>query len=308
MADLIDKMMGGDDENDQEIDPELREMAGQRPEGSVLRPVIFVAVMALGLWIYADWRPELQYFFSAWEPVQLGDMTTEFPHDEVGDPTDDEPGVLPHNRYVHLTGITEPGIEPEGGGFVFFMLRGAPVYVMAPKEGGGGRKEMIQAAKKMTLADLQNAGQSQAINMKGRLIDLSRMPKRFGGFKRFFGKKFGVDFCSVFTDAEIERRRERRREVVRERLRLESTASPDEKAGGKQAPGRGAVTEEAVDRAMASEKICEQGYLLRGAQTPWSFWWYVAALGLYGVFMLMNAWWLVRWVQAFAGRGGDESQ
>ncbi len=303
MVDVIDKWFGGENETDadEEIDPELRELAGYRPEGSVLRPVIFVAVMALGLWIYMDWRPELRYFWSEWEPVDVGDMTTEFPHDEVGEPTEPGESVLPHNRFVRLRGITEPGIEPEGGGYTFYMIRGAPVYVMMPDDSGQStREEMMNEAKRMTLADLQDAGQSREIDTTGRLIDMSRMPNRFEGFKKFFKEKFGVEFCSMYSASELQRRKERRREIVREQLRMAyEEASPEEREqrGLKSAP-----TESQIDRAMKDEKICEQAYLFRAGQTPKSFWWYAALLGLYGLFMALNGWWLIKWIRAFAQR------
>ena len=107
---------------EEEIDPELLELAEPKRRKSILRPILFAAVIWFGISIIGDWQTELEYFVSSSEPVNVGAVQG-FPDERADDPnwTPD----IPHNRYVSVEGI--PSRRAESDRYRFFKLIGGDV-------------------------------------------------------------------------------------------------------------------------------------------------------------------------------------
>ncbi len=51
--------------------------------------------------------------------------------------------------------------------------------------------------------------------------------------------------------------------------------------------------------ADAAGNKCVDAYLIEGGVAPHDHWWYVALAALIGMFVVLNIWWLIRWVRDF---------
>lgn len=276
-----------------EVDPELVEMAQERARGSVLKPLIYASVIVLGVWIVGDWTTELQYFFSDSDPVEVGTVT-EFAEKRKNNP--DWTPDLPHNRYVSLEGI--PSRRAESRRHRYFKLVGAHVYVEEPVENAEQPLESGTTGQ----PDLSEVDRTY-FEGAGRLISFARMPDRYQGVRKYFRNKYGTRFCEQLEPADRERLRRRRRAKIVESWKKEyQNASPEERKEKGLTPK---PTDEQIEEILESRDICVDAHLLRAGVAPGDHWWYVALAGVFGIFMLVNLYWLVRWFQAFFGIGYD---
>jgi hypothetical protein len=51
--------------------------------------------------------------------------------------------------------------------------------------------------------------------------------------------------------------------------------------------------------AEANDQECVEAYLVEIDVEPLDHWWYVMLTGLIGLFILLNIWWLIRWIRDF---------
>lgn len=225
----------------EEVDPELMELAGNTRRGSVLRPILFVAVIVLGISIISDWRESLAYFFSPSEPVHIGTVT-DFPAKRAEDPSW-QPDI-PHNRYVKVEGV--PSRRSESKRYRFFKLVGGHVYVEWPRpeqdplEAEFGEKEK---------GDIDRTFFEGA----GRAVHFSKMSERYQRFRAYYSERYGTNFCGVADGAKIE----------------------------------------------AADGECVEAYLIQGGVEPSDHWWHVLMAGVMGVFVVLNVWWLFKWLRDF---------
>ena len=129
MTDQSDQRQAQSEQGEQEVDPELLELARESSQESALRPILFLGVIAVGFWVVSDFWPDVTYYFSSSEPVQIGQVT-KMAGKRKEDP-DWEPD-LPHNRLVQLSGI--PKRRSQSRLYRYFKLVGAPIYVEVPRE------------------------------------------------------------------------------------------------------------------------------------------------------------------------------
>ncbi|MGM0557931.1 MAG: hypothetical protein ACQEVA_16210 [Myxococcota bacterium] len=233
------------DSDDEDIDPELLELAEPRRRKSILRPILFVAVIWFGISIISDWRPELEYFMSSSEPVEIGSVQ-DFPEKRAED--EGWKPELPHNRYVAIEGI--PSRRAESERYRFFKLIGGDIFVEVPKDGEQDPYEdMKEKAPDPTRND------RSYYRGAGRALQMSDVSDRYNGVRSFYLKNYNIRLC-----------------------------------GG---------SEKFQELASKMVPDCTEGWLIQGTRTPGSFWWYAALAGLIGLFVVLNIYWLGRWIYDF---------
>lgn len=260
-----------------EVDPELIALAEERDRGSALQPILFVSVIALGVWIIGDFWQDVRYFFTSSEPVDLGAAT------EMAD--GDAPD-LPHNRYVHIEGI--PKRRSQGKSYRYFKFVGAPIYAAVPRENPDDTlEEQLDDEPTGSVDRTYYEG-------KGRLVEFAEMPTRYSGVKQYYREQYRTRFCETLRDGEEQRLRERRRQLIVDNWKDRyEAASPEERReeGLTRRP-----SDEEIDDILEDRPICTEAYLFRAGISPGDHWWYLLIASLFGGFVLVNVWWLVRWV------------
>lgn len=282
---------GGEDEADA-IDPELVALAEERTRGSALRPILFLAVIGLGCWMIADFWHDISYVFSSRTPTEVGDVTNAATE---GDEPPDWEEVLPHNELVSLSGI--PKRRSQSREFRFFKLVGAPIYVQAPRE-----ESADTLAERV--GDKPEGGPDRTyFDGTGRLIKLWKVPERYTGFKQYYRQKYGTRFCEYVDDEERERILRKRRTAVVENWRERyEEASEEERAEEGLTPE---PTDQEVEEIVSASPVCVYAFLFKAEETPWSNWEYLLLAALFGVFILLNIYWLIRWFRVFFGSSVD---
>jgi len=288
-ADRPDDANGGGEEGasggGEEVDPELLALAEERSRGSLLRPVLFVAVIVLGGWILADFWPDLRYFFSTDDPAKLGVV-----HEEYAGQAQEAPHrrlELPHNEYVHLEGIPKRRSQSEQ--YRFFRLVGAPIYVQTPRE------ETPDSLADRVGDEGDGSADREFFSGEGRLIALWRMPERFHSIKNYYRKHYGTRFCGRLSEEEKRSIRQRQRTAYIENHREEyENASVEERAEMRPEP-----TEEEIRRVVESKPVCVDAYLLLDGESPGSSWRILTLAALFALFIVLNIYWLIRWFRNF---------
>lgn len=297
-ADPADDAQGapeGREAEGEEVDPELVALAEERTRGSALRPVLFVAVIILGGWILADFWPDLQYFFSGTEPTELG-----YVHDEYARESQQHPErkvELPHNQYVKLQGI--PKRRSQSDQYRFFRLVGAPIYVQTPRE-----DQADSLAERVGGGD-EGSVDRQYFNGDGRLVALWKMPDRFQSIKNYYRKHYGTRFCGNLSEKERTSIRERQRTAFIENTRQEYENATEEERNEQDLKPE--PPEEEIQQVLEANPVCIKGYLLLDGEAPRSSWRILALAALFGIFILLNIFWLIRWFQNFFGPEVDPS-
>jgi len=274
----------GGDEGD-EVDPELMALAEERSRPSALRPILFLAVIALSIWIVADFRPQLEYVFSASEPVELGDVA------DLAEGPESAPNwteVFPHNRFVSISGI--PKRRSESRKYRYFKLTGAPVYVEQPLS-------EVPSKSKFDGPSRPGASDRTYFEGTGRIVAFSQMPERYAGVKRYYRNNYGTRFCENLDEEDRERIRSEQRSAIidnwRERY-ANASKREREKKGLTPEP-----TDQQVDEIMNADELCVDAYMVQATVAPRDHWMYVLTAGLFVVFMLLNVYWLIRWFRDF---------
>lgn len=269
-----------------EVDPELIALAEERDRGSALQPLLYISVIVLGIWIIGDFWEDVSYFFSPSEPIDLGSAT---------EMTDEDVGQLPHNRYVHLEGI--PKRRSEGREYRYFKFVGAPIYAAVPRENPDDTlEEQLDDEPKGSVDRTYFDGE-------GRLVELAEMPARYSGVKQYYREQYRTRFCETLAEREEKRLRERRRQLIVDNWKDRyEDASPEERR--EEGLTRRPSDEEIAD-ILDDRPICTEAYLFRAEMSPRDHWWYLLVAGLFGSFVLVNVWWLARWVFGLFGTSVD---
>jgi hypothetical protein len=273
--------------SDEELDPELLELAEERSRGSVLRPVLMIAVIMLGASILSDWRDNLAYFFSASEPVEVGSVT-EFPVLAAEDPAWSP--KLPHNAYVRLSGV--PTRRSQSERYNYFKLVGGEVYIETRRD------DFIENPLERELAGRKPGEVDRTyFDGTGRLQAFGKFPERYNGLRRFYNQRYNTYFCEQYDERELAEVARRRRETIRANWAAEyERASAEERAAQNLRPE---PSEAELQEVFESEPLCVNAYLLQEGVSPRDHWWYVALAGLIGFFMLFNTVMLGRWFWRF---------
>ncbi len=281
---------GSDQEGEPEIgevDPELMALAEERASSSALRPILFLAVIGLSIWIVSDFWGEIEYFFSPAEPVEVGEVT-ELASEPGEDPDWSE--HFPHNRYVSLRGIPKRRSQSEK--YRYFKLVGAPIYVEAPLEEGEDRSTPVAPRR-----GAMNPTDREYFEGAGRLIAFEKMPERYNGVKRYYRQKYGTRFCETLDEGDRERIRNEKRTAIVDNWRERYEEASDQKR--KRDGLTPEPSDQKVDEILEANPICVEAYLLRSTVEPSDNWTYLLVAGLFGLFMLLNVYWLVRWMRDF---------
>jgi hypothetical protein len=298
-ADPADESEGapeGGEAKSEEVDPELVALAEERERGSALRPVLFVAVIVLGVWVLADFWPDLKYFFSGTEPTELGSVHDEYAREAQKHP--ERKVDLPHNTFATIRGI--PKRRSQSDQYRFFRLVGAPIYAQTPRE-----NEAESLAERVGESE-EGSVDREYFDGAGRLVALWKMPERFQGIKNYYRKHYGTRFCGNLSEKQRSSIRERQRTTYIENTRQEyENATEEEREEQNLEPE---PTEEEIQQVLESNPVCVKAYLLLDGESPRSSWRILALAALFGIFILLNIYWLIRWFQNFFGPEVDPSE
>jgi len=269
-----------------EPDPELMALAGTGTRPSILRPILMIAVIALGGWIISDWRTDLEYFASSAQPVELGDALS---FAIVGEGSQDI-SDLPHNRYVSISGI--PTQRSQSTRYRFFRLVGAPIFVEER------RADVIEDPLERELeGDAKGDVDRTMFRGDGRLMKFSEMPQRYHGLRHYYRTRYNITFCEELSPQQHEDVKRRKRDAIVAQLRAEyEEAGAEEREKRKLVPDPPAAL---VDELLADDPICIEAWLLQDGAPPSSHSWYLIASLMFLAFMLFNVAMLVRWIRTF---------
>lgn len=269
-------------------DPELVALAGAGRRPSILRPILMIAVIALGGWIISDWRAELEFFFSDSEPVELP-SATQFAIERAEDPDWQPP--IPHNRYVQIEGI--PTQRSQSARYRFFGLVGAPIFVEQERD------DYIEDPIERELeGDAKGDVDRTMYSGAGRALKFSEIPERYGGLRHYYATRYNIVFCESLDERAYRELEQTKRDAIIQQWRghyKDSSPEDREAKGLTKEP-----TEEQIETIMAADPVCVEAWLIQDGVQPSDHWWYVAAAAMFGLFMLFNLVLLVRWVRDFA--------
>ncbi len=268
-------------------DPELVALAGSGRRPSILRPILMIAVIALGAWIISDWRAELEFFFSDSTPVDLGNAT-DFAIEKAEDP--DWTAPIPHNRYVEIEGI--PTQRSQSAKYRFFGLVGAPIFIEQQRD------DYIEDPIERELeGDAKGDVDRTIYQGAGRALKFSEIPQRYQGLRHYYASRYNIVFCESLDERGYRELEQIKRDAIVQQWRVDyKDATPEERER------RGLTlepTEEEIAQIMASDPVCVEAWLIQDGVEPSDHWWHVAAAALFGLFMLFNVVMLVRWVRDF---------
>src|SRR5690554_4713895 len=190
-----------------QVDPELMELAQERSRGSLLRPILMIAVIFFGLSLLNDWRDQLEYFFTSSTPVEMGSIT-EYPIQMAENPEWKSP--LVHNRYVTIGGV--PTRRSQSEKFNYFKLVGAEVYVEAPREDTplSPIQRVMSEDQPKKLSDTDR----NFYRGTGRLIALSKTTDRYGGLRSYYTSRYDTRFCEQYDERSLAEIARSRRESI----------------------------------------------------------------------------------------------
>lgn len=282
--------------SDDEFDDELLELMENRQRGSVLRPILMILVIVVVSSVIYDWRGEIEYFFADSDPVELGDATR-FSSRAAENP-DWKPPVE-HNQYVSVEGM--PVRVTGGGGYQFFRLVGAEIYVQREIE----QSEDDDDDSSGIISQVpERPGQGVPVDEHrkryegaGRLVSFARAPERVKGLKEHYGEAYNMRFCEDLSPSQIEDRQAEQVETYRERQRRRYEEASEEVRAERDL--RPEPTAEDVENFIRDNPVCVDAYLVHDGQEPKDQWWYVLVSALLGLFVIFTAFKLVRWFQAW---------
>ncbi|MBA2664672.1 MAG: hypothetical protein H0U74_20465 [Bradymonadaceae bacterium] len=273
--------------DEEDFDPELMELAEERSRGSLLRPILMIAVILFGASIINDWRDNIAYFFASSEPVNMGNVT-EYPLR-----MSEEPGwvaPLVHNRYVTMSGV--PTRRSQSERYNYFKLVGGEIYVEA------ARDDYIKNALERELATKKVGDVDRTFfSGSGRLIAFSQISDRYGGLRRYYSQRYNTQFCEQYDERSLAELARRRRETILANWALEyEQASPElrEQKGLRPEPSAAELEE-----VFNSEPLCVNAYLVQVGTQPRDHWWHVTLAALIGFFVVFNTVMLARWIIHF---------
>ncbi len=274
-------------EDEDDYDPELVELGDARARDTVLRPILMVLVLVMGAYIISDWQEELEYFFSSDDPVEIGNVT-DFPDKRAEDPNWSPD--IPHNRYVSVSGIGHR--RSIGKRHKYFRLIGGEIYVEQERADA----DMDELERIERGAPKGDRDYSRFIG-EGRALSFSAMPERYAGLRRYYSKTYGVTFCVDMDEGTRRQILQNRREIIRKMWRQNwEEASPEvrERKGLEPEPSEAKIKE-----LLDETPVCVDAWLVQANHTPSDHWWYVVLTALFGIFMLVDVVFLVRWFIRF---------
>jgi hypothetical protein len=276
---------------DDTVDPELMALA-EEGNDSVLKPLLMIAVIALGFWIVDDWREELEYFFSPSEPAEIGEVT-DFASEVMRDPNYEPP--IPHNRFVKLSGI--PSQRSMSERYMFFKLIGGEGYVEAEREDADmdPLERELEGEPKGDIDRVYFQGQ-------GRALSFAKMPGRYNGVRRYYQTRYGTVFCEQLDEQDREDLLQRKRDAIIEQWLEEYESLVDEAGSADAVDMKPKPSDEDIARIMSLDPVCVKAFLIQKDVEPGDHVWYLVLTAFFGGFMLFNLVMLVRWVRRFFGR------
>ena len=263
-----------------EVDEDLVGMAADASGGSVLRPLLMIIVLVMGGWVIAERRADLEYFFSSGEPVEIGDVM-QFAEQVAQDPGFVPP--IPHNAYVSIRGI--PSKRSTNDRFRYMKLVGAQVYVEAPRE-DADKSELEKVAQGKKKADRDRS----YFTGEGRALKLSEVPHRYRNLRLYYGRHYNTSFCVDLTPEQIQGRKQKLKQAV---LKAQAQGTLD---ALKDLPPEQHQAQ--IDK-MLREPVCAEAYVIQAQSGPRSHWWYVLLCVIIASFMVIDTWFLVKWVRNF---------
>jgi len=276
--------------DDDGVDPELMELAEAPVRDSVLRPILMLMVLVMGAFILSDWQEELAYFFSAKQPVEIGSVT-DFPEKRATDP--DWSPQMPHNRYVEVSGIGDsPSFSKR---YKYFKLIGGEVYIETLRDDADASElEKLQKTGNERGEERQEFVHFEA---KGRALSFAAMPKRYSTLRQYYSRYYNTTFC-VDLDQGTRTQLERQQRGVIEQMWKEryEAATAAEREAKKLTP---TPTEAQVRERMEKRPVCVDAWLIQAHKSPTDHWWYMALASVFGLFMLVDLIFLLRWIKRF---------
>lgn len=282
-----------DDEEPDEFDEELAELVRTRERGSVLRPILMILVVLLVSWVIYDWRSELSYFFTPPEPVDVGEVA-DFASKAAEEP-DWQPPIA-HNTYVSIEGM--PTRRTSGGGYQFFRLQGAEIYVQQQDpDAVDDDDDLVDDGSSLPARDMAPGlpidEHRQWYRGEGRLISFRADPERVAGLKEFYGDQYNIRFCEDYSERQIEDLENQRIEMIRQNWAERYREASEEERRAKELTPEPTDAEER--QLLDSRPVCVDGYFLQDDRRPIDHWWYVLFSVLLALFAAFNVLKLYRW-------------
>ena len=275
-----------DEEQEQQLDPELMELArsGSSSGGSLLRPILMLMVLGLGCYILSDWREELEYYFSPSEPLELGSVT-DFPAR-----AEQEPGwspQLPHNRYVALDGI--PIRRSLSQRYQYSKLIGGEVYIEAERD-----DSELSELERIERGEPQGDRDRSYFEGSGRAVSFAAMPERYATLRSYYSGHYGVTFCVDVDEGTRRQLETQRRELIAKMWEktYEETSQEEREARGMTPQ----PSQREVEELMRENPACVDAWLIQAGKAPGDHLWYVILSGLFALFMVVDLVVLTRWV------------
>lgn len=263
-----------------EVDEDLVEMAVDQSGGSVLRPLLMIIVLVMGGWVIAERRADLEYFFNSQEAVDVGNVM------QFAEKVAKDPGYvpeIPHNAYVSLEGI--PSKRSTNDRFRYMKLVGAQVYVELPRE-DADKSELEKMVKGKAQADRDRS----YFTGKGRALKLSQVPHRYRNLRMYYARHYNTSFCVDLTSEQIQERKKKVKDAV---LKAQAEGTLDVL---KDVPAQDHQAE--LDKLLR-EPVCAEAFVIQAQSGPRSHWWYVLLCLIIGAFMIIDTWFLIKWVRNF---------
>ncbi len=198
------------DAHDDELPIDLEEVTGvddswkkvkSKPKLTKMRTLLMLGVL-LGIpWFAYGYLGDLAYFFSNWEPIELGSAVDYVRADSTHQA---KPQDFKDNTYVHMTGypVRQISISKKNGmlhsKYLVYQLMGSSVYVQEPYENSKYAK-FLSSTKNTFSPD---AGVVD-VDVKGRLrrFDTGNV-KAYAPVRDYFSSNYGVTFCSTLSKTE----------------------------------------------------------------------------------------------------------
>ena len=271
--------------SEDEVDEELVALANTEPP-SVLRLILIIGVLFAAPWILTDWVPEIEYFFSESQPLDLGD-SLDFATTDAASGAAPE---IPHNRYVKIQGI--PVRRSISARYRYSILAGGWIFVETQREDWDDdpfEKELNGGEK----ADIDRT----LFQGAGRAIAFNQMPDRYRGLKEYYRSRYGVNFCEDLTEKQRVEINQTRHDSIISQWQIEyEEATPEKRAkdGLTEKP-----SEAEVAQILENNPVCVNAVLIQGDVKPRDHWKYIGFALIFLGFMAVNLYMLFRWVRSF---------
>lgn len=255
-------------------DPEFEQLPTQI---NWTRPMVMLGVIGFAIYLGVQFMPQLKYALGDAEPQDLGDIT-EFPERARENP--DDPPVVPHNRFVRVSGIPSRASISCNPPVRYYKLVGAHVYIEQRIE--EGKLTELECKAGQSGRNPRDGDDLNYFEGTGRAVSFDRIGKNYNNLKGFYERSYGELFCSSMTEAKREARVKMLRQMLRETHKLEHGQYPDD---------------ETLEKLLADETICHDAYLIQADVSPSAYWHYLAIYVVLGLIILWSLGTITRWVR-----------